>query len=57
MQNFNNNILGLGITILLTAIPKFLKLSFFVLDISDDDIENVENIKKYEKSYVVFLKT
>ena len=36
---------------------KNFKIVFFVLDFSDDDIENVENIKKYEKSYVVFLKT
>ena len=49
MQNFNNNILGLGKTILLTAIPKIFKIVFFVLDFSEDDIKNVENIKKLKK--------
>ena len=66
MQIFNKNFLGLhpmlrhgvlGNLSIAYCYSKIFKTVFLFQKFSDDDIENVENIKKYEKSYVVFLKT
>ena len=55
--DLQQKLFGLGNLSIAYCYSKIFKTVFLFQNFSFDDIENVENIKKYEKSYVVFLKT